>query len=107
MSTKYLDKETVWVCMACGKTSPTQIPQPGESPLGWDESCMLNSAECFVDSLKFNQYGEVTKCERTMRIPDESLRELVWSDLPVLDIATPLGALVEEMMSVNIYESEN
>jgi hypothetical protein len=33
---------TVWVCGACGKTSPDWI----YGPRGWDESCALNSVLC-------------------------------------------------------------
>lgn len=43
-------KETVFVCMACGKRSKDRY---GNSPIdrGWDESCMLNSVECYTDKL--------------------------------------------------------
>lgn len=33
---------TVWVCIACGKTTRDRFDTVG----GWDESCMLNSILC-------------------------------------------------------------
>lgn len=35
---------TVWVCGACGKTSPDWI----DGPRGWDESCAMNSVLCYT-----------------------------------------------------------
>jgi hypothetical protein len=33
-------KGKIWLCTACGKTSPHRY---GTSGSGWDEACMLNS----------------------------------------------------------------
>lgn len=54
----------VWICGACGKTSPTKygfdaanknVGQPG-----WDESCMMNSVLCLTSSIKRNDEGRIT-----------------------------------------------
>lgn len=43
----------VWVCAACGKTSPTKYGFDADEKRvvtnGWDESCMLNSVLCFTE----------------------------------------------------------
>ena len=49
----------IWVCGVCGKTSPTKAPSR-RSDDGWDESCMLNSTLCYVDSLEKRPNGRVT-----------------------------------------------
>src|SRR4249920_2896993 len=38
----------VWVCGACGKTSPTRYGIKGAS-WGWDASCMMNSIHCSLE----------------------------------------------------------
>lgn len=42
----------LWVCHACGKTSPHKYGHP-EASRGWDVSCMLNSALHTKDSLVY------------------------------------------------------
>jgi hypothetical protein len=52
------ERTTVFVCFACGKRSRDRY---GDQPIsgGWDESCMLNSGECYEDSLTINASGRV------------------------------------------------
>ncbi len=46
-------KGQVYVCGACGKTSPTRYGFDADekrvAPGGWDESCMMHAVLCFVD----------------------------------------------------------
>lgn len=53
---------TLYVCEACGKTSPTQAPTHHSSP-GWDESCMLHSILCREDSIVRNASGRIVKAD--------------------------------------------
>lgn len=57
----------VWICGACGKTSPTKygfnehdinVAEPG-----WDESCMLNSVLCVESSIQRGENGRVTHAD--------------------------------------------
>ncbi len=66
----------VWICGACGKTSPTRygfddanknVGQPG-----WDASCMMNSVLCLTTSIKRNDAGRVTYADP---VPDEALSD--------------------------------
>ncbi len=57
MSDKKAGRGQLWVCMACGKTSPTKF---GLQTKGWDASCMLNSMLCKKSSLTFNEGKRVT-----------------------------------------------
>ena len=50
----------VWVCLACGKRSKDQYGRQKISA-GWDESCMLNSVECYEDLLVLNSAGRVIR----------------------------------------------
>ena len=47
-------RPTVWVCGACGKTGPAR------DKVG-DESCYLNSVECFEESIERDERGRVRK----------------------------------------------
>lgn len=51
-------RATVFVCLACGKRSKDRY---GVVPIsrGWDESCMLNARECYVDALTVEWNGRV------------------------------------------------
>ena len=42
-----------YVCMACGKISPTRAPTR-QSSHGWDESCMLNCQLAAVNQLTWS-----------------------------------------------------
>lgn len=52
----------IYVCGACGKTSPTEAPSKG-SDRGWDESCMLNSVLCDAASLVRDSSGRVVSAD--------------------------------------------
>lgn len=43
-------RTTIWVCLACGKRSADRYGEHAVNR-GWDESCMLNAALCYVDAL--------------------------------------------------------
>jgi hypothetical protein len=49
-----LPSHLIWVCAACGKTSPTRSGFDSNkkrvSDHGWDESCFLNAVLCKKDS---------------------------------------------------------
>lgn len=66
------EREAVWVCLACGKRSRDRY---GEDRIdrGWDESCMLNSALVYSDSL-------VMSCGRVIRIEEGGLAPLATTE---------------------------
>jgi hypothetical protein len=45
--------ETIWVCLACGKTSEDRYGNKNTSH-GWDESCILNSVQVKKSHLIYN-----------------------------------------------------
>jgi hypothetical protein len=49
----------VWVCAACGKTSPTKAPTRDSTP-GWDEACMMGAVLCYAEK-KGAQWVAVTE----------------------------------------------
>ena len=44
------ERETIYVCLACGKTSNDKYGKV-EASHGWDESCYINSILCYKDKL--------------------------------------------------------
>lgn len=56
----------IWVCCACGKTSPDRFGGPNAS-VGWDESCMLN-ASLFEKSRLVYGDGIVGQPDRVRKI---------------------------------------
>ena len=44
----------LWVCCACGKTSPHKYGGDPATTRGWDASCMLNSVLVPVESCVFD-----------------------------------------------------
>ena len=44
--------ERIWVCMICGKTSPTRNGGHPDTMRGWDISCSMNAAEVDVSALQ-------------------------------------------------------
>lgn len=50
--------DSVYVCMACGKTSPTRAPTKQSHP-GWDESCMLNCQLFKRSQLVWSEGGNI------------------------------------------------
>lgn len=65
MSNKIADEGNVFVCLACGKMSRDLY---GNDPIsrGWDESCMLNSAELTKSSLIIDD-GRVVEVKREVK----------------------------------------
>lgn len=59
---------TLWVCMACGKTSRDLY---GEQAInkGWDESCVLNAALCNIDKMKYGPDGRVVHVDEIIKEP--------------------------------------
>lgn len=51
----------VYVCGACGKTSPNRAPGTKGASRGWDESCMLNSFLCYIDGIERDDKGQIRK----------------------------------------------
>jgi len=53
----------VWICGACGKTSPTKYgfdaDEKNVAEAGWDESCMLNAVLCLTSSIMRNKQGRI------------------------------------------------
>lgn len=65
------ERETVFVCCACGKRSKDRFGYE-KIDRGWDESCMLNSVEAYVDSLTIGSHGFVTGISEGGIIPEAS-----------------------------------
>ena len=61
-------KGAIWVCGACGKTSPDRYGNR-ESTRGWDVSCAMNSSLFYIDSLVRGEDGRVT--EGKAFVPEE------------------------------------
>lgn len=57
---------TVWVCLACGKTSPDRA---GGS--GWDISCFISAVLCRKDKLVFDDDGRVVKVDHGGVVEDD------------------------------------
>jgi len=53
----------IFVCHACGKTSPTLYDIDGAADRGWDESCMMNAILCYAEGLERGDDGRVTKAK--------------------------------------------
>ncbi len=66
----------VYVCGACGKTSPTRYgfddADRNVADPGWDESCMLNAVLCFAPSIKRSAEGRVTHADPVDSTPVSS-----------------------------------
>lgn len=62
-------RATVFVCLACGKRSKDRY---GVAPIsrGWDESCMLNARECYVDALTVEWSGRVVDVAEGGMLPE-------------------------------------
>lgn len=52
-------KATVWVCTACGKTSPDRYGNHADTMRGWDASCFLHAVECDAESIERAPDGRV------------------------------------------------
>lgn len=50
----------IWVCLACGKTSPNRYWSRSATP-GWDESCMLRAEQFPIEKLERNDSGRVLR----------------------------------------------
>ncbi len=57
----------VYICGACGKTSPTRYGfddnNTNVGDPGWDASCMMNATLCTTDSIRRNEAGRVTHAD--------------------------------------------
>lgn len=49
----------IWVCSACGKTSPDRYGRSPETMRGWDESCFLRAVACHPEGIKRDEDGRV------------------------------------------------
>ena len=52
-------RSTIYVCMACGKTSETREGLSGVRNHGWDASCAVNAVLCYTDSIERDKSGRV------------------------------------------------
>ncbi len=57
MSNQIAPSDSVFVCLACGKTSQDLYEEQKISP-GWDESCMLNAQIFERKRLIFTEDGD-------------------------------------------------
>ena len=57
------ERATVWVCRRCGKWSKDRAT--GTEGNGWDVSCITNSVECYLDSLRMSQH-EIPAARRVL-----------------------------------------
>lgn len=57
-----MERKTVWLCGACGRTGKTRMA------VG-DESCYLNSVEVYEDSIDRDTKGRVVRATAIVQLP--------------------------------------